>query len=77
MNKTTVKRQITPGREITTLSRTEVIKALFVATYNKYPTAEDMKRLSVYCNDRNMRHMDEEDSYMSLTFAERVEDDDA
>ncbi len=40
--------QTTPGEQIHRLSRAEVTKAIFVAAYGREPTANEVKRLSIY-----------------------------
>lgn len=74
MKKTTVKRRITPGQEITTFSHVEVTRILFRAAYGKNPTDEQLQK---YLNIHNRVAGDEYDVYLSLSLTERLEDDDS
>lgn len=69
MEKKTYKAQTTPGRQTFTLSRNEVIKAVFVATQGRKPTDDEADRLSL--NIWDTRDMRNDEWSLVLTFNDR------
>lgn len=64
---------VTPGRQVTTFSRDEVAKAVFVACYSREPTEDQAKRLRVCVSSRDGRDGLEGEWRLRLSFADEAQ----